>query len=395
MNIARLDVEGFRSLREVTWTPGRLNVMIGPNAAGKSNLLKALECLVASAQGRLGRYVQREGGMGAVAWEGTASELKFHLITTEEPTPGRPAAEGYLLRLVRLGASSGYTIDEERLYLRHGEDPPSSCVNHFLRTRASAVEFGGSPRKRHKLREPMQEDESLLSAYVGPFATRTEPVSFRSWLASWTIYSDFLTHPEAPVRRPAVARQETRLDRSGENLVTVLHTLYGGRDFKRELDLAMRAGFGDDYEELVFAPDADQRVQLRIRWRGSKRDQGASELSDGTLRFLFLVAALANPDPPPFIAIDEPELGLHPSMLPVVAELAWTASHRTQVLLTTHSAELLDGFREYEPPPVVTVVGREEGATRLRRIEGETLAEWLRAYTLGGLFRSGELEALS
>ena len=392
MNVARLSVDGFRSLRAVTWDPGRLNVMIGPNGAGKSNVLKALECLIASSQGRLGRYVQREGGMGATAWEGTAPELKFHLTTTGDV--GAPSA-GYLLRLVRLGTSSGYTIDEERLYVRHGEDPPDSCVNHFLRTRSSAVEFGGSPKKRHKLREPMQEDESLLSAYVGPFATRTEPVAFRAWVASWTVYSDFLTHPEAPARRPAVARQETRLDRSGENLVTVLHTLYvGSREFKRELDLAMRAGFGDDYEELVFPPDADQRVQLRVRWRNSKRDQGAAELSDGTLRFLFLIAALANPEPPPFIAIDEPELGLHPSMLPVVAELAWTASHRTQVLLTTHSAELLDGFREYDPPPVVTVVAREEGATSVRSVEGAALAHWLEDFTLGRLFRSGELEAL-
>lgn len=383
--ITRLHVEGYRSLRDVSWAPSGLNVMIGPNAAGKSNLLKALECLVASAQGRLGRHIQREGGMNAVLWEGSAPELKFHLLTENT---------GYLLRLVRLGASSDYTLEEERLYVRHEEDPPESCANHFTRLGSSAVEYNGSTTTRHALSEPGQKDESLLSAYAGPFATRTESAAFRAWLGSWMVYCDFLTHAEAPVRRPVVVRHDTRLDRNGDNLVTVLHTLYAGREFKRELDLAMRAAFGEDYEELVFAPDADQRVALRVRWRGSKRDQAAPELSDGTLRFLFLVAALANPDPPPFIAIDEPEIGLHPSMLPVVAELAWTAAHRTQVLLTTHSAELLDGFREYEPAPRVTVVSREEGASRLRSIDGEDLAAWLAAYTLGGLFRSGELEAM-
>lgn len=392
MRIERLEIAGFRSLRDVVWSPSTLNLIIGPNASGKSNLLKALELLVASAGGRLGRAVQREGGMGALAWEGEASELSFHLMTASEPDD---PATGYRLRVVRLGASSGFRIDEERLYLRHGDDAPELCVSHFLRTGDSAVEYSGSPRKSHKLRSPMRDDETLLSAYTGPFARRTEPIAFRSWVGSWAVHSDFVTHPDAPARRPVVVRQETRLDRAGENLITVLHTLYvGSRAFKRDLDLAMRAAFGLDFEELVFAPDADQRVQLRVRWRSAKRDQSAAELSDGTLRFLFLIAALASPDLPPLLAIDEPELGLHPSMLPVVAELAFAASQRTQVLLTTHSAELLDGFRELEPAPRVTVVAREEGETRLRTLQGDELEDWLKSYTLGGLFRSGELEAM-
>src|SRR4051794_34893648 len=82
---------------------------------------------------------------------------------------------------------------------------------------------------------------------------------------------------------------------------------------------AMRAAFGNDFEKLVFPPAADQRIHMRIRWRSLKREQSAADLSDGTLRFLFLLAVLANPSPPPVIAIDEPETGLHPSMFPIVA----------------------------------------------------------------------------
>lgn len=153
---------------------------------------------------------------------------------------------------------------------------------------------------------------------------------------------------------PTVARTEKRVDPDGQNLISVLHTLYtGDRDFKRDIDAAMRAAFGDDFEELVFPPAADQRIQLRVRWKPLKREQSAADLSDGTLRFLFLLTVLASPSPAPVIAIDEPETGLHPSMLPIVAEYAVDAALRSQVILTTHSPQFLDAFTETQPTTTV------------------------------------------
>ena len=170
---------------------------------------------------------------------------------------------------------------------------------------------------------------------------------------------------------------ETSLNADGQNLISVLHTLYStDRDFKNEVNTAMRTAFSDDFDEIVFPPAADQRIQLRLRWRSLQREQSAADLSDGTLRFLFLLAALANPSPPPLIAIDEPETGLHPSMLPIVAEYARDAANRTQVILTTHSPELLDAFGN--EPPTTTVVEWKDGQTVLRVLAGdqpELLAE--------------------
>jgi predicted ATPase len=173
----------------------------------------------------------------------------------------------------------------------------------------------------------------------------------------------------------------------------VLHSLYtGSREFKESINDAMTAAFGDDFEELVFPPAADQRIQMRIRWRRLKTERSAADLSDGTLRFLFLMAVLANPNPPPLVAIDEPETGLHPSMLPIVADYARDAALRTQVIFTTHSPEFLDAFRD--DPPTTTVVHSIDGATQLRILDGDELAYWMKQYTLGELFRSTELEAM-
>ena len=154
----------------------------------------------------------------------------------------------------------------------------------------------------------------------------------------------------------------------------------------------MRAAFSEDFEGLEFPPAADQRIQLRVHWKSLEQGRSAADLSDGTLRFLFLIAILANPNPPALICIDEPEIGLHPSMLPIVAEYAVDASQRSQVVFSTHSPDFLNAFRE--TPPTTTVVSWQDGETHLRVVSGETLDYWLQQYSLGDLFRSSELEAM-
>jgi predicted ATPase len=155
----------------------------------------------------------------------------------------------------------------------------------------------------------------------------------------------------------------------------------------------MIAAFGSDYEGLFFPPVADQRIQLRVGWNHLHTKQSAASLSDGTLRFLMLVAILANPEPGDFIAIDEPETGLHPNMFPIIAELAIEASDRTQVIFTTHSPQFLNGFRDELPTTTVTEL--IAGETRLSVLDGEDLKRWLVRYSLGDLFISGQLEAMA
>lgn len=393
MKITQLDIEGFRSLRKVSWSPGDLNVIIGPNGTGKSNLLRFLELISISAQGRLGKYIQSLGGMDPIVWDGAATSIKFALET--KPEEGELGPEHYELELVRLGSGSSFKVERELLInshkLRKGvEKNPFKFLERFAKT---AVIFD---EKEHKFTTPeefVSDEESLLSIASGPFIINHFIPPFQRELASIAVYHDLHTNKDAPIRQPAISRMEKRVDPDGQNLISVMHTLYtGDRNFKKDINSAMQAAFGDDFEELVFPPASDQRIQLRIRWKSLKREQSATELSDGTLRFLFLLTVLASPSPAPVIAIDEPETGLHPSMLPLIAEYAADAATRSQVILTTHSPQFLDAF--VGTRPTTTVAKWKNGETTLQTLRGDELDYWLKEYSIGALFKSGELEQM-
>lgn len=393
MKITRLDVEGFRSLRNISWLPGDLNVIIGPNGTGKSNLLRLMELISVSAQGKLGKYIQSLGGMDPLVWDGAATAIKFILEST--PEGGELGPERYELELARLGGGSSYKVEKELLINSHKfrkkvERNPFKFLERFSKT---AVIFDETERTFTTPEEFVSDEESLLSITSGPFINNHYIPPFQRELASIAVYHDLHTNKDASVRQPAISRMEKRVDPDGQNLISVMHTLYtGDRDFKKDINSAMRAAFGDDFEEIVFPPASDQRIQMRIRWKSLKREQSASELSDGTLRFLFLLTVLASPSPAPIIAIDEPETGLHPSMLPLVAEYAADAATRSQVILTTHSPQFLDAFVGIRP--TTTVATWENGETKLKTLKGEDLDYWLKEYSLGTLFKSGELEQM-
>jgi predicted ATPase len=238
------------------------------------------------------------------------------------------------------------------------------------------------------------EEETLLAQAAGPFTINELIPGIQNHLSHWIFYQNVRVDQNASIRQDAISRFENRVSDDGQNLINVLHTLYtSDRDFKQQINDAMYAAFGEDFDELIFPPTSDQRVQLRVRWKTLQREQSAADLSDGTLRFLFLLAVLASPNPAPLIAIDEPETGLHPSMLPIIAEFAVDAARRTQVIFTTHSDQFLDAFRDTKP--TTTVASWEDGQTTLTTLNGDELDYWLKGYSLGSLFRSGELEALA
>ncbi len=397
MKILALEIKDFRSLRKVCWTPGDLNVVIGPNASGKSNLLQVLQLLTVSAAGGLSEYIRECGGMEPLVWDGTAPGLCIQ-VKTIPPFPDRDVARDsltYHLQLERIGGSSAFRIAWEELanYRRVELGERDQPLRLLERRRQRATIFDPSEQSLTAPEEEIPEEETLLSLAAGPFTANRVISAFQAKVADWAVYQGYRTDLHAPVRQAALARHETKIADDGSNLLSVLHTLYtGDREFENAVDAAMLAAFGDDYDRLVFPPAADGRVQLRVRWKSLRREQGTADLSDGTLRFLFLLVVFANPTPPALIAVDEPETGLHPSMLPIIAEHAQDAALRSQVIITTHSAELLDAFTTARPS--TTVTQRENGESFLRVLADETLKFWLQEYTLGRIHRTGELEAM-
>ena len=115
----------------------------------------------------------------------------------------------------------------------------------------------------------------------------------------------------------------------------------------------------------------------------------ATRLSDGTMRWMMLLTILLDPEPPALVCLDEPDLGLHPDMMPALADLLLEASERVQLVVTTHSDGLVDAFRER--PEYIVVCEKQDGATTLRRLEPEALKEWLKSYSLGELWNSGQI----
>jgi predicted ATPase len=390
--LKKVQITGFRSLKNVVWEPDSLNVLIGPNGSGKSNLLRGLELIRESAAAKLRDSILDDGGFRQLLWDHRAVELAWRLELIPEFMKRTLI---YDLALRGQVTQGGFYIDREVLADCQHAKPGTKgeTFNLIERDASHAAIFDAQKRKLVALPETLDDDRTALSERF-PFGT-PRIRTFAAAVRLFHVYHDLQTHRKASVREAAVARVEKSLSSDGQNLVPVLHTLYSGdRDFKNSIDAGMRAAFGKDFEDLVFGPAADQKVQLRIRWRSLKDPVSSADLSDGTLRFLMLLAILANPEPFTVVAIDEPETGLHPRMFPIIAEFAASASEHSTVVLTTHSPEFLDAF----PPdciPTTTVAECVEGETKLSKLDPGELNRWLKEYSLGKLFRSGELEALS
>jgi predicted ATPase len=385
MYVRSLKISGFMSFNDMEWKPGRLTVLIGPNGSGKSNLLRAFELLQVSASGNLRDFVLQKGGLPRLLWAGLAGIIEFEIITDSNPHQPETGYPKYTLSLESLRLTAGFRVALESVDFSEPSRPGRVLYRNengwvFLEGQSKAID---QPM-------PIPETATALSMVSALWPHRL-PYLFQLDLGAWAIYHDLRVDERAEIRRPAVVREEKRISPDGQNLIPVLKTLYHG-DFKDAIDAGMSAAFPDDYKELLFRPTEPNRVQLYVRRKYGSREDSAADLSDGTMRFLLLLAILAPPDPPPLIAIDEPESGLHPSMLPIIAEFAVAASARTQVILSTHSPQMLDAFGETLPS--ATIFNWAGDHTELKTVSGQELKKWVEEYSLGRFIFSGEAAAV-
>ncbi|MFN6153506.1 MAG: AAA family ATPase, partial [Dolichospermum sp.] len=201
------------------------------------------------------------------------------------------------------------------------------------------------------------------------------------------IYRTLSTDINSQLRKPQLTDlPQHPLLEDGRNLGLFIKDLQGRIENRKIIEKLRK--FYEIAEGISIRTD-EGTVKIFIREEGLNTPIPATRLSDGTLRYLFLMALLLDPTPPPLICIEEPEIGLHPDILPTIAEMLIEASQRTQLIVTTHSDALVSALSEY--PEAVVVCERDNTGTHLRRLKPEKLKKWLEKYTLGDLWRIGEI----
>lgn len=382
MLINHLKVSGLLSFgpEGIDLPLNNLNLLIGPNGSGKSNLLEAL-ALLKAAPTNLPEPVKEMGGVREWLWKGK-SPTKEALIEAivKNPDGKQPLRHG--LTIADHGGRFEVVdewIENEKAY------PPNPGPLYFYRfQRGNPLLKDISAKERSIKRENVKPEQSILSQVRDP---ERYPALYRlqEQYDQIRLYRNWSFGPGAPLRREQSTHGRSDfLSDGGENLALVLSKIRNR--IKPEL-LDSLSKLYDGIEDINLSIDGGNVLLFLVEKGG--REIPATRLSDGTLRYLCLLAILLHPEPPPLVAIEEPELGLHPDIIPHVAELLRQASQRTQLVVTTHSRVLVDSFTD-EPSSVV-VCGKENGESRFERLDAESLSGWLKKYSLGELWSMGEL----
>jgi predicted ATPase len=368
MHVFECAFTGYRSLRHVRFPLRRLNVFVGDNGVGKTNLYRALQLLQAAASGTLGRELAAEGGMQSAAWAGKRQtherpgmELEVAIGERGEyryaVTVGFAAPQAAAFALEPI-------VKEERLVFTGGPRPMTVLerTNH----RAWARDDDGA---KHDVAEDLLPSETALAAVRD--AGRFPDADFvRRVLLQWRFYHSFRTDAGSPLRQPSLAVTTPTLSSDGADLAAVFATLKHIRGDTVDLDKTIADAFPG---ARLVVPSPDRTASFGMTYQDfPKRVFEASELSDGTLRFLALAGALLGYRLPTFLALNEPETSLHPDHIPALARLITLAAQRSQVWIVTHSRDLAQAIERTDGARPMTVVKRrgETGIDGLR-LDGE------------------------
>lgn len=359
-----ISVDGYKSIASTGKTHlGPINIIIGANGSGKSNFISIFSFLQAIKESRLHEFVRTAGGADELLHFGSkVTELiKINLSFCDE-------VNGYELILKTDRDDNLFTLQEKITFWDKTKYPRP--YNTIL----PSVEGG---------REAGISDPNLggVNTWI------------RKRLDRWRLYHVHDTSPNSPLRKTARVDDNDYLRPDGSNLAAFLYRLKQTEAYSSSYALIRKtvqrvAPFFDDF---LLRPDnlAPDFIKLAWRHKGSDKYFGASAFSDGTLRFIALATLFLQPQElrPSVILVDEPELGLHPSAITLLAALMRQTSTQTQIIASTQSPQLLDHF----DPQDVLVANRVNGATTLTRIDPEPLAAWLEDYSLGQLWEKNEI----
>lgn len=365
-----------------------LNVLIGPNASGKSNLIEALG-LLRAAPADLTAPIREGGGIGEWLWKGDRAgpSVKAKIEATVDYPP-REMPLRYRLCFTRVG--QGLELLDEVVENERITRPDREGAFFFYRFQEGhpVLSVAGEEKQRKLHREDLSPDQSVLSQRKDP-DLYPEITYLGKLFGSIHLFREWnlgrYTAPRLP-QRPDLAGDFLQPDAA--NLGLVLNYLEHQPGVKKQIIglLGKFCGRAEDITVKIYGGT----IQIFVHEKGLSAPVPATRLSDGMLRYLCLLTVLCHPSPPPVVCIEEPELGLHPDVIPRVAELLIEASSRTQLFVTTHSDLLVSALSEV-PEAVLVCENNSPCGTTVRRLEAEPLRKWLEKFSLGELWLRGEL----
>jgi predicted ATPase len=376
--ISRLCIAGYRSLRDVRLELAQVTVVTGANGTGKSSLYRALRLLADVAQGRVIQSLALEGGLSSVLWAGPET-ISRAMKRGEQPVQGALRQDRVSLKLGFSSDDYGYAIDlglpipggvfgrdpqikSESLWI----GPVLKRANCFAERRGPSVTLRDKNGERRQAYTRLESFDSMLTHCANP-EDGAELLLLRERLRDWRFYDHFRTDGEAPARRRQVGTRTPVLASDGADLAAAIATIQE-IGIEGELEGAVSDAFPGATLEVAIS---DGYFEVEMRQHGLLRPLGTAELSDGTLRYLLLVAALLSPRPPTLMILNEPETSLHPDLLPPLARLIAKASERSQIVVVSHATSLVDGLRAAGAKEIV--LSKELGETSA---EGEERLAW-------------------
>ena len=349
MKLDHLNVTGYKTIRALNLDMRSLNVLIGANGSGKSNFISLFKLLNEMVNDNFQVFVSQSGGADTFLSYGRKETNAIHV----ELKAGRNAYE-----CTWLPTADNTLIFDTDYSIFFGDLIPQS--RNLI----------GRGHRESQLRQ--SSGKTPVSRYV------------LDHLKSWKVYHFHDTSDSAEVKRRGSINDNQYLRTDAGNLAAYLFHIKASasRHYESIRDMVrMVAPFFDDF---VLRPVSDNTSQIQLEWRerGSDYPFLAHQLSDGTLRFICLATLLLQPSVPATIIIDEPELGLHPYAITLLASLMRSASTRTQLIVSTQSVTLVNQFQVED----LLIANRKERDTVIERLDQSQFTAWLEEYTLGDLW---------
>jgi predicted ATPase len=373
--IREIHVTGYRSVRNLRLHLSQINVLTGANATGKTNLYNSVFLLAKAAAGGFAQVIAEEGGMPSVLWAGARKSRSMGTIRMEgvRMTLGIKT-DTFSYELIcglpkqSSGEKSAFSLDpevkEERVWM---DAPHGLKVTFFERSPKGAWILDNDERLADYSGE-LLPTESVLSQLREPHLY-PELSSLRTEMSRWRFYHHFRTDAESPLRHPQVGVRTPVLAHDGRDLAAALQTINEVGQ-SQDLHEAIRQAFPGASLEIEHDEDNGMFAVL-LRMPGLRRPLRARELSDGTLRYLCLLAALLSPHPPSLLALNEPETSLHPDLLEPLAKQLVNAAKYSQLWVVTHSQRLAELVEKIsgEAPISLEITGGETRVMGQRMVD--------------------------